>query len=51
MTYTFKFCSDSTNVSPAAVLVIPTGTKTYDANAEIETQSVTAEDRISKVST
>ena len=35
---------------PTAVLVIPTGTKTNDANAEIETQPVTVEDRINKFS-
>ena len=35
---------------PTAVLVIPTGTKTNNANAEIETQPVTVEDRINKFS-
>ena len=36
---------------PTAELVIPTGTQTNEANAEIETQSTTVEDRISKFST
>ena len=34
-----------------AELVIPTGTQTNEANAEIETQPVTVEDKISKCST
>ena len=32
-------------------LVIPTGTKTNEANAETETQEVTVEDRIKNCST
>ena len=36
---------------PAAELVIPTRTQTNEANAEIETQPVTVEARISKCST
>ena len=34
-----------------AELVIPTGTQTNDANAEIETQPVTVETKISNCST
>ena len=33
---------------PTAELVIPTGTQTNEANAEIETQPVTVETKISK---
>ena len=33
---------------PIAELVIPTGIQTNEANAEVETQPVIAEDRISK---
>ena len=36
---------------PAADGVISTGTKTNEANAEIETQSVSVETKISKYST
>ena len=36
---------------PAGELVIPTGIPTYEANAEIETQPVTAETKITKCST
>ena len=36
---------------PTAELVIPTGTQTNESNAEIETQPVTVEVRISKCST
>ena len=37
--------------NPIAEIVIPTGTQTNDANAEIKTQLVIVEDRISKFST
>ena len=36
---------------PTTELVIPTGTQTNEANAEIETQPVTVKERISKFST
>ena len=36
---------------PAAELVMPTGTQTNEANAEIETKLVTIETKISKCST
>ena len=36
---------------PTAELVIPTGTKTNEANAEIETQPVIVETKISQCST
>ena len=36
---------------PAGELVIPTGRATYEANAEIETQPITAETKITKCST
>ena len=36
---------------PTAELVIPIGIQTNQANAEIETQPVTVEARISKIST
>ena len=36
---------------PTAELVIPTGTQNNEANAEIETQTVTVEAKISKCST
>ena len=36
---------------PTAELVIPRGIQTNEANAEIKTQSVIVEDRISKFST
>ena len=36
---------------PIAKLVIPTGTKTNEANAEIQTQPVTVETKTSKFST
>ena len=34
--------------SPTAELIMPTGTKTNEANAEIKTQPVTVEAQISK---
>ena len=36
---------------PIAELLIPTGTQTNEANAEIKTQPVTVQDKISKFST
>ena len=36
---------------PTAAFIIQTGTKTNEANAEIETQPVTVEIKISKCST
>ena len=36
---------------PTAELVIPTGTQTNEANAEIETQQIIVETKISKCST
>ena len=36
---------------PTAELVIPTGTQTNEANAEIETQPVFVETRLNKCST
>ena len=36
---------------PTAEVVIPTGTQSNEANAEIETQPATVEHRISKFST
>ena len=36
---------------PTAELIMPIGTQTSEANAEIETQSVIVKDRISKCST
>ena len=38
-------------LNPTAELEMPTGKQTYEANAEIETQPVTVEYRISKFST
>ena len=44
-------CSDCTISFPTAELVVPAGTQTNEANAEIETQPVTVETKISECST
>ena len=50
-TYTFWFLQLMHNVFyPTEEFVIPTGTPTNEANAEIETQSPTAETKIRKSS-
>ena len=41
-------CSDSQTFIPAAELAIPTGTEANDSNAQIETQPVIVESKISK---
>ena len=47
----FNSGSDCTNFIPTAELVLSTGTQTNEANAEIQTQPVTVETKISKCST
>ena len=47
----FNSGSDCTNFIPTAEFVISTGTQTNEANAEIQTQPVTVETKISKCST
>ena len=44
----FNSCSDCKNFIPSAVLILPTGTLTNEANAEIQMQPVTVESRIGK---
>ena len=46
----FNSCNDCTNFNPTGEPIMPTGTLTNDANAGIETQSVTVEAKISKCS-
>ena len=38
-------------INPTAEIIMPIGTQTNEANAEIETQPVTVETKISKCST
>ena len=52
LTYTFLIPAAIPQIFiSTAELVIPTRTQTYEANAEIETQPVTVETKISKCST
>ena len=41
--------SDCTNFNPTVKLAMPTGTPTYEANAEIETQPLRAEVKFLKM--
>ena len=46
----FNSCSYCANFNPTAELAIPTGTPTNEPNAEVETQSLTAETKEIKFS-